>query len=292
MSLKQIEANRNNSLKSTGPKTEEGKALAKMNAMKHGILSHEVVVQGMHYRESHREFRRFRERFWQELAPAGPLEETLVEQIAANRWRWRRVLIAETGEIARSVDYGCWVREKLRLLNLRMGPGDMVSKLKELSAGVRCLVKDMEQLREDVLKEGGLTQNVEKRFGDRFGGHPNEFTNKLAEFRAVFSENPEGLETEALKAKNLKCILDYIETELRTLWWSVDRLEEREARDEMAQQAASVLPSAETVDKTLRYETMLDRQFHRAMNQLERLQRMRNGELVPPPLAVEVSQKC
>ena len=52
-----------------------------------------------------------------------------------------------------------------------------------------------------------------------------------------------------------------------------------------------MLPSAETLDKILRYETKLERQLYRAMNQLERLQRMRQGESVPPPLTMEVSER-
>ena len=42
--LKQIEANRLNALKSTGPKTEAGKASVKLNAMKHGLLSKQVLL--------------------------------------------------------------------------------------------------------------------------------------------------------------------------------------------------------------------------------------------------------
>src|SRR5207244_3680634 len=38
----QIEANRANSLKSTGPKTEEGKAISSRNALKHGFFSEDV----------------------------------------------------------------------------------------------------------------------------------------------------------------------------------------------------------------------------------------------------------
>jgi hypothetical protein len=48
------------------------------------------------------------------------------------------------------------------------------------------------------------------------------------------------------------------------------------------------LTSPEVLDKILRHETMLQRQLHRAMNQLERLQRRRRGGL-PPPLTMEVS---
>ena len=167
----------------------------------------------------------------------------------------------------------------------------MVSQLQEWSAGAKVLVKDLENLREDVTREGGLTENVLKRFGDVFGGNPNSLTEKLEKLRVKIAENPEGLEAEALKARNLKCVLDYIQGELSSLGWHVMSLEEHEAMDEAEQQAASVLPSADTLDKILRYETTLDRQFQRAVNQLERLQRMRKGETVPPPLAMEVSHQ-
>ena len=46
------------------------------------------------------------------------------------------------------------------------------------------------------------------------------------------------------------------------------------------------LPDERATDKILRYETHLDRQLYRAMDQLERLQRRRKGEFVPPPLNV------
>jgi hypothetical protein len=41
----------------------------------------------------------------------------------------------------------------------------------------------------------------------------------------------------------------------------------------------------------LRYETKLERQQHRAMSQLERVQRMRRGEDVPPLMTMEVSER-
>jgi hypothetical protein len=63
---------------------------------------------------------------------------------------------------------------------------------------------------------------------------------------------------------------------------------ETEADEEM--EAAEVLPSMRVLDKIMDYETKLERQMYRAMAQLERLQRMRRGEAVPAPLAVEVSE--
>lgn len=43
---KQAQANRRNALKSTGPKTPEGKAAVRHNATKHGLLSRETLLPG------------------------------------------------------------------------------------------------------------------------------------------------------------------------------------------------------------------------------------------------------
>jgi len=45
-SVRRIEANRRNALKSTGPRTPEGKAAVVLNGIKHGLLSREALVQG------------------------------------------------------------------------------------------------------------------------------------------------------------------------------------------------------------------------------------------------------
>ena len=43
------------------------------------------------------------------------------------------------------------------------------------------------------------------------------------------------------------------------------------------------------MDNFLRYETAIERQLYKAINQLERLQRMRTGDHVPPPVQVDVN---
>jgi hypothetical protein len=45
-SERQILANRVNSKKSTGPKTHKGKALASMNALKHGLTAQKLLMPG------------------------------------------------------------------------------------------------------------------------------------------------------------------------------------------------------------------------------------------------------
>jgi len=112
ISQKQIAANQANAKKSTGPKTAAGRDASKFNALKHGILSKAVLVRGTNLQESHQEYMELQERFRRELQPLGPLEEMLVDQIVTTHWRLRRVLAAEAGEIALSVDGGQWERSK------------------------------------------------------------------------------------------------------------------------------------------------------------------------------------
>ena len=80
-SAKQIAANRQNAEKSTGPRTPQGRAASSMNALKHGILSRQVLVRGRNLQESEEDLKALHQRFWEDLQPVGPLEELLVDQI-------------------------------------------------------------------------------------------------------------------------------------------------------------------------------------------------------------------
>ncbi len=86
-SMKQIEANRRNAKKSTGPKTEEGKAKSSMNALKHGLTSQRVWLT----EEEKKDFHEFRLGLLDELEPWGSLETQFVCRIAAQMWRLARV---------------------------------------------------------------------------------------------------------------------------------------------------------------------------------------------------------
>jgi hypothetical protein len=66
-------------------------------------------------------------------------------------------------------------------------------------------------------------------------------------------------------------------------------LEENEQLELEAKLASLYLPSRDAIEKILRYETAIERQLYRAMSQLERLQRQRQGDLVPPPISVDLS---
>ena len=293
MSLKQIAANRRNALNSTGPKTPNGKAVSKMNAVKHGILSTQVLVRGRHGRESAREFTALHQRFTDELRPVGPLEEMLVDQIVTAHWRLRRALTAESGEIALSVDEGQWKRRPGRNPTLQWMQwevfGDPIQPMQESSLGLGLLRMWLVEVRQAVERDGELTEAAVQKVVAGFGGKPNRLTKQLEELRLRLQQNPDGLDAAALRARNKEQALAHLNRELGMLQWRKTECEDRENQEEEARQAAAVLPSGDVLDKIMRYETKLERQLFRAMNQLERLQRMRQGEAIPAPLTMEVS---
>lgn len=49
------------------------------------------------------------------------------------------------------------------------------------------------------------------------------------------------------------------------------------------------VPDTQSLERLMRYEARLEQAFDRTLNQLERIQRMRKGQVVPPPLKVDVS---
>jgi hypothetical protein len=95
-SEKQAQANRRNALKSTGPKTPEGKAAVRLNANKHGLRSQEVLLPG----EDEETLKELDENLRAELQPLGELENLLVDGIIAAHWRLRRLRRVEAGIFA------------------------------------------------------------------------------------------------------------------------------------------------------------------------------------------------
>jgi hypothetical protein len=93
---KQADANRRNASKSTGPKTPEGKAVSRLNAVKHGLLSQELLLPG----EDEAALQELSERLTSELQPEGEMEILLAEEIIAAHWRLRRLRRVETGVFA------------------------------------------------------------------------------------------------------------------------------------------------------------------------------------------------
>ena len=82
----QIHANRLNALRSTGPRTDEGKAASRFNALKYGIEARSLVLPG----EDPAALEALALDYHRQFNPAGPLEDYLVWTIVQADWNRRR----------------------------------------------------------------------------------------------------------------------------------------------------------------------------------------------------------
>jgi len=188
VSSRKIEANRQNALKSTGPRTEIGKKIVARNAMKHGFFSKFLLISHPDGNEDPIEYQNFYAGIREHYQPFDFLEELFVEKIAVWSWRLRRLLRYENGQITRSL-------------------AEHSHEIKQLSAG-----------------------------------------------------DEEELDLPELSSPEIDAVIDHL-----------------------------FLPPKEELDKLLRFEAMITKQLNHAVADLERLQRRRNGELVPPPISVQLS---
>jgi hypothetical protein len=91
-SFRQIEANRRNALRSTGPTTENGKRRSRQNAIRHG-LSAETVVEIV---EDIEDYRGFEAAIIADYDARTAVERELVLRLASLLWRLRRATLIET----------------------------------------------------------------------------------------------------------------------------------------------------------------------------------------------------
>ena len=91
-SFPQIEANRRNALRSTGPKTEDGKWRSRRNAVRHGLTAETVIVP----LEDTRDYQAFEAAIIADYDARTAVERELVLRLASLLWRIRRATAIET----------------------------------------------------------------------------------------------------------------------------------------------------------------------------------------------------
>src|SRR5208282_5616708 len=92
-SFRQIEANRCNACKSTGPITEEGKQRSRCNAVRHGLTA-ETVIGAL---EDAEDYKAFEAAIIADYNAQSAVERELVLRLASLLWRLRRATTMETG---------------------------------------------------------------------------------------------------------------------------------------------------------------------------------------------------
>ena len=139
---RQIDANRENALKSTGPRTEAGKAASSANALSHGLTAASTVVLP---EEDTDAFERLREGVIADLDPAGALQAALAQRIAVLLWRLDR---------ATRLEAELFVHGQLAMLRSRadqaLDPGARLRRLAELPGESTEAREKIKQFRDQI----------------------------------------------------------------------------------------------------------------------------------------------
>ena len=322
-SERRIQANRRNALRSTGPKTERGKRTVARNAIKHGFLAREVVITAGDGKESLGEFHDLVKHLCEYYEPVGVVEESLVQTMATCWWRKARVIRAENGEIRKRLD-GLAVDRVLRnsdkanldlaLSKMELGlysvenqADQQVSSMDRWSAmqaaqsdlrihhsGLAYLSALLQKAKSEIARDGYMSEGSRKTIFHTFC-----LWDCLFALTCLYAAPPEAKmedrpsekivdqQTDEKRAR----LLAFIDDRLERISWFEGCATERENLSLDAEARSFSLPPADATDKLLRYEAHLDRQLYRAMDQLERLQRQRRGENVPPPFNINLGKR-
>jgi len=280
----------------TGPRTAAGKRRSRYNALKTGIFAKAVLVKG----ELPTEFASLLEGLRRDLQPQGTLEAVLVETLAILFWRRRRVLGAEGAEIAKAAEF-----QTVDSMQAQVCEAWDQSRAGETSGGMLRQSSNPFVLQEAVqalamvriaLETFGFQKDkdpwlLRKLYGlDHDNGVPLSVF-KLYQALSDLATNPsKGDEAPPSPDELKKQALAILDAEIKRLeaLRELQRIVGKQRGE--YETIAALVPSQDALDRLVRYEAHLSREIDRTLSQLERLQRIRLGQAVPPQLRLEVSR--
>lgn len=284
---RKTKANRRNAQKSTGPRTAAGKQAVRHNALKHGMLAKDVVIETPSGKESQREFNALLVSLGDDLQPVGFSEETLVEKIAVCMWRARRAIRFETGRAALGMDdYVAEQEQKEReavreIIEHAECPDEgLEGLLLETEAGTEYLVKLMHYWIGEV-RDGRFQQCYTNRHIFSLW-NPEEWEYNYCVDIFARALETDGDDEEALKCEtaeeNVNLILKRLADKEQEYSKHLRKVRRRNEIRRSAHVATCFLPSDESLTRLQRYETANGRELYRALDQLQKLQSRRQGE--------------
>jgi hypothetical protein len=277
ISERKLKANRENARKSTGPKTLRGKAYSRGNALKHGLFCTPITDFDA-LREDPQKYEEMLNGLWHQYQPIGKAEEIEVERIAICYWRFKRAWRYENAvNLAARRDF---VRAEL---------ADQEPFCKERDKEEKAIILELKNAEKEIEDTGEISQELRQRIVamlPEFEGLWSTF-HYISEKR-VKESNVSGM-FQKLNPKSRSWVLAMLTAQcgIRCFEEMSNRRWTNVMETAIGQHA---IPNREALDKLLRYETTIDRALNRSLDRLERLQRRRRGEPVPPPLSVRLTQ--
>jgi hypothetical protein len=237
--------------------------------------------------ESGEEFSKLHQALRRDLWPRGTLEEMLVESVASCIWRKKRLLRFERGKTEQAQ-----IRARLEFFESkhrgwefkREMEGDDLSMrdCMRYPEGIDHVIRLLDRMQAEIESKGHLSQEVmtqvwqtwcrDESAAPRVGFWVYFFNSQLS------GEHPMEEELDEQRCrKGLLGILDAERERLEAVRELV--IEELEARAEAHIDSLSI-PNTDTIKRMEEYRTSVDREMYLALDQFERLQRARLGDVV------------
>lgn len=270
VSERKLKANRENAKKSTGPKTLTGKAFSRRNAVKHGLMvNYATDFEALD--ENPSDYRDLLNGLWDQYQPDGRAEEMEVERIALCYWRLKRAWRYENAiNLAAKRDFvRAELNDQFEYCDEREKEEDSdIADLRRAEKEIEDIGEVSQELRQRILASPGVyglwselekaVPEVIKQIGDW------ETFRKLSPKQQVLTRQLCGIGMTIHLIENV-----------------------RHRRFTNVRETAigrHAIPEDKFLDRILRYETTIEKYLHRAIAQLERLQRRRKGETLAPPV--------
>jgi len=284
-------ANKRNAARSTGPKSQSGKRFASRNAITHGIYAAGILLPG----ESKKEF----DQLWNERVsshcPVGSAEFHRVGKLVWHELREKRLRLAETGVVAKLLADQNAKAEMLASThipqyNSAVTALERLKEIEEQISSTGCVsTENIEWLGKlpygdelkNLLNAIELVQSVCQKGGDRPGAEMHAETEAGRPTRDDDEVTAPEAEWDFARA----CLLGVLDSLKTFIEGERSYHGQQMVQRSEGQRNALLVPQEAELDRLMRYDKHISSQYDRDELALERMQRLRRGEKVPPPPA-------
>jgi hypothetical protein len=296
----QLQANRRNALKSTGPKTPEGKSRSRMNSLKNGMHSR----PGLAAADDAGAYDALLAKLREDLDPQDALDDRLVASVAMSCRRRERALQAEAASLnlaAGAVEAAFEAEQLARLSALTRDLAAQASvfwrmtnieharatirALLTFPTGCECLLSRLESLIARIAQGRDSAADVLKSIVATFAGDESPLGRVALEHGRLLQSGEEAA-VQSVDLASLVPLLDERATQIRELRLT---LLERQRLEITRRRLALALPDPATLEKILRYEKTIVNHLYRDLAHLERRGRIRDGDCIPAPTNLTIT---
>src|SRR3989441_2736213 len=268
---------------------------SKFNAITHGIFG-PVVLEG---RESAKDYDRLVRSLRECWQPEGVQEELLVGQLATYYWRMPRVFEAGNAEIHKGMhslrcENEVRQQDELRQIDAPTAPffGGLLRKRRNPLIIHRC-VEILRSWRKGLAEHGLNFEHDMDTLRQIYGHQDLEMCREGLPFaycivtmlRKQVDELKEGGGLTREEAK--RALRKEAKKEIKKLV-RLEKKVKKEQNERLRYEESTHMVPVDS-ERSMKYEAMFSRGIHRTMNELERVQRLRRGERIPPAVELDVS---